>query len=629
MRVMVQIPCLNEQETLERTVQSVPRRIPGVDAVEILVIDDGSTDGTARAAGQLGVEHVVRHRGNRGLAAAFRSGLDACLRLGADIIVNTDGDNQYDGADVPALIGPILRGEADIVIGDRQTGTLPHFSAGKKRLQAVGSFVVRRLSGTDVPDAVSGFRAFSREAALQVNVVSSFSYTIETLIQAGEKRLRVVSVPVRANGPTRPSRLFPSTPRFLWHSLLTMIRTYAMYEPWRVFFWLSAVLLLGGAAPVVRFLYLWSTGAGGGHVQSLVLGGALCVMGFLTLLAGLVADLIAVNRRLLEMTLEKVRRLEADRDARDRGTADRVGRAGDRPAGMSLVELLVAIAIVGLLVALLLPAVQLAREYARRTQCVNDLRQVGVGLLHHHDAFRVLPSNGGWDGVQTIPDTAGTLFVAATTDFSLSTTFQFGVGQPDLPPDRQPGSWLYAILPFVEQETMFRERTWTEPLALYVCPSRRSAEAAPIAAADASGAYASGGWAWGKTDYAGNGLLFLNLTLPAATAECHGIAAISDGTSHTVLAGEKAIDPLVQVPSSWYWDESFFVGGSRGTTRKGIQIMVDQPGNRFKQNRGSAHVGAANFLFADGSIRPLAYETSWSIMGALLTPAGGETVEAP
>jgi prepilin-type processing-associated H-X9-DG protein len=292
---------------------------------------------------------------------------------------------------------------------------------------------------------------------------------------------------------------------------------------------------------------------------------------------------------------------------------------------MSVVELLVTIAIVGLLVAILLPAIQQAREHARRMRCANNLRQIGVGLQRHHDAFRVWPSNGGWDGVQTIADTTGAPVVVGTTDFSLGVTFQFGVGQPDLPPDRQAGSWLYAILPFVEQEGIFRDRAWSEPVEIYACPSRRPAEASPIAAADAYGAYASAGWPWAKTDYAGNGLIFLNLTPP--TAKCLAIGAITDGTAHTILAGEKAVDPLVQQPYSWYWDESFFVGGSRGTTRKGVQIMVDQPGNQFKQNWGSAHPGAAHFLFADGSVRGLSYDTSWSAVGALLTPAGGETVD--
>jgi glycosyltransferase involved in cell wall biosynthesis len=343
MRVIVQIPCLNEEQTLERTVGAVPRYISGVDAIEILVIDDGSTDATADVARELGVHHFVRHNGNRGLAAAFRTGIDAALRCGADIIVNTDGDNQYCGADIPGLVEPILRGEADVVIGDRQTHRLPHFSPGKKLLQAVGSFLVRRLSGTRVPDAVSGFRAFSREAALQLNVLSSFSYTIETLIQAGRQRLRVVSVPVRVNGKTRPSRLFKSTAHFVRRSLGTMIRAYAMYRPLRVFCVLSVLLMTAGAAPIARFLWLYFAGQGDGHVQSLVLGGALCLMGFFALLAGLVADLIAVNRQLLEMTLEKVRRLEIQSAHRDEspdqlrahdgldGSWETLGRASGAP----------------------------------------------------------------------------------------------------------------------------------------------------------------------------------------------------------------------------------------------------------------------------------------------------------
>lgn len=316
MRLIVQIPCLTEEATLGATVRAVPRQIPGVESVEILVIDDGSTDGTAHLAGEL-VEHVIRHSGNRGLAAAFRTGLDACVQRGADIIVNTDADNQYAGADIPTLIQPILHGEADIVIGDRQTHRIPHFSRAKRLLQAAGSFVVRRLSGTRVPDAVSGFRAFSREAALQLNVLSSFSYTTETLIQAGRKRLRVVSVPVRVNGPTRPSRLFTSTFQFLRRSLGTMIRAYAMYRPVQVFAAPSLLLLAAGTAPIARFLWLYLTGQGEGHVQSLVLGGTLCLMGCVALIAGLVADLIAINRQLLEMTLEKVRRLEAQLASRE------------------------------------------------------------------------------------------------------------------------------------------------------------------------------------------------------------------------------------------------------------------------------------------------------------------------
>jgi prepilin-type N-terminal cleavage/methylation domain-containing protein/prepilin-type processing-associated H-X9-DG protein len=301
------------------------------------------------------------------------------------------------------------------------------------------------------------------------------------------------------------------------------------------------------------------------------------------------------------------------------------GLAWGRRAGLSLVELLVALAIVGVLVALLMPAVQQAREYARRLQCANQLRQIGLGLMAHHDAFRVLPGNGGWDGSQTIPDTAGTPFVVSTTDFEQGITYRFGVGSPELRPEQQTGAWHYAILPYVEQQAMFRERLWTMGLGLYVCPSRRSPEAVAIVESDDYGAYASGGWTWGKTDYAGNGLLFPNLPAPKLKA----FSSLSDGTSNTLLVGEKAIDPLVQVPNSWYWDEPFFVGGSRGTTRLGVQVMRDRVDNVFKQNWGAAHPGAAQILLADGSVRGLSYETSWSVVSALLTPAGGETVNLP
>jgi prepilin-type N-terminal cleavage/methylation domain-containing protein/prepilin-type processing-associated H-X9-DG protein len=298
----------------------------------------------------------------------------------------------------------------------------------------------------------------------------------------------------------------------------------------------------------------------------------------------------------------------------------------DRRAGMSLVELMVVIAIVGVLVALLLPAVQQAREYARRSQCANNLRQIGLGLTAHHDAYRVLPGNGGWDGSQTIPDTAGAAFVVSTTDFDQGVTYRFGVGAPELRLAQQAGPLHYAILPFVERETTYLQREWTVGLGLYVCPSRRSAEAVTIAASDTYGAYASGGWTWGKTDYAGNGVLFPNW---ATQTKLKSLSSISDGTANTLLVGEKAIDPLVQVSSSWYWDEPFFVGGSRGTTRTGVQVMRDQAGNVFKQNWGAAHPGTAQILMADGSVRGLSYDTSWNVMSALLTPAGGETVNVP
>lgn len=310
MKLIVQIPCYNEKDTLPQTLAAIPRRIPGVDVVEILVVDDGSTDGTAETARRLGVDHVVRHKRNRGLARTFKTGLDACLRRGADIIVNTDGDNQYGGEQIPALISPILRGEADIVIGDRQTGKNIHFSAFKKLLQKTGSFVVRQLSGTEVPDAVSGFRALTREAATQLNVVSPFSYTIEMLIQAGQRKLALVSVPIETNAPTRPSRLFRSVPHFIRNSVTTMVRIYTMYHPLRMFWWLGTVLMVMGSIPIIRFLYFYVLDDGGGKIQSLIIGGAFLVMGFMTYLISLIADIVNFNRQLIEDTLERVTEIE-------------------------------------------------------------------------------------------------------------------------------------------------------------------------------------------------------------------------------------------------------------------------------------------------------------------------------
>lgn len=312
MKLIVQIPCLNEEQTLPQTLADIPRQIQGIDTVEILVIDDGSTDGTVETARRLGVHHIIQNKKNLGLARTFRKGLDTCLRLGADIVVNTDGDNQYAGWDIPKLVQPIIAGKADIVVGDRQTGRIGHFSGPKKLLQRLGSRVVRNLSDVDIPDAVSGFRAISREAALRLNIVSSFSYTTEMLIQAGKKHMAVASVPVETNAKTRESRLFKSIPKFIERQLTTMVRMYAMYQPLRVFFSIGLVLGAIGILPILRFLYLYAIGQGDGHIQSLVLGGSLLMMAFLSWLVGLVADLINFNRQLLEMTLERVRKLELD-----------------------------------------------------------------------------------------------------------------------------------------------------------------------------------------------------------------------------------------------------------------------------------------------------------------------------
>lgn len=310
MKLIVQIPCHNEEATLPQTVADIPRIIAGIDQVEILIIDDGCTDRTVEVAREIGVDHIVQNKAQRGLAATFRAGIDACLHHGADIIVNTDGDNQYAGADIPRLIQPILDGTAEIVVGDRQTGTIDEFSPAKKSLQKVGSAIVRKFSGIDIPDAVSGFRAISRDAALRLNIVSPFSYTIEMLIQAGKKRMAVTSVPVGTNPKTRESRLFTSIPRFIERSVTTLVRMYTMYRPLRVFLLIGLVMSLTGLAPIMRFLFFYMTGDGDGHIQSLVIGGALLIMGLMTFLVGLVADLISHNRQLVEMTLEKVRRLE-------------------------------------------------------------------------------------------------------------------------------------------------------------------------------------------------------------------------------------------------------------------------------------------------------------------------------
>lgn len=309
-KLIIQIPCFNEAENLPDTLVALPRRIAGIDQIEVLVIDDGSHDGTAEVARRFGVQHVVRHRRNRGLAAAFQSGLDAALAAGADIVVNTDADGQYEGADIAKLVAPIVAHEADIVIGDRGVANNAHFGPFKRLLQRMGSLVVRRLSRTEVTDAVSGFRAISRAAAQRITITTEFSYTTDMLIQAGRKRLKIVSVPIRTHAAVRPSRLFTSIPQFISRQLMTMARAYATYNPLRTFALIGSVIATLGLLPILRFLYFWATGDGQGHIQSLVLGGSLLVLGVLTGLMGVLADLIGANRKLLEATLKHVRQLE-------------------------------------------------------------------------------------------------------------------------------------------------------------------------------------------------------------------------------------------------------------------------------------------------------------------------------
>lgn len=336
MKLIVQIPCLNEAETLPRVVAQIPRRIPGVDVVEVLIVDDGSTDRTIEVAREVGVDHVVRHVGNKGLAQAFRTGIDACLRLGADVVVNTDGDDQYPGAEIPRLIAPILEGRAEMTVADRQTATIEHFSPTKKLLQALGSWTVRQVSRTDVPDAPSGFRAYGREAALRLNVITGYSYTVETLIQAGARRTTIAYVPIRVNPQTRASRLFGSSWNYVKHQLATIVRSYAMYEPLRVFTMLGLLVLLAGTVVIVRFVYYFFAEGYSGHVQSLVLGAALWVAGLQILLNGLLADLIAANRRLVEEALYRLRRFESEaNDARHPGDPSDASPPLPVPAGGS------------------------------------------------------------------------------------------------------------------------------------------------------------------------------------------------------------------------------------------------------------------------------------------------------
>lgn len=310
MKLIIQIPCFNESEILPSTIQSLPKTIPGVDQVEYLVVDDGSQDGTAQVARQAGVHHVVTLPGHMGLATAFTAGLDAALAQSADIIVNTDADNQYNAEDISMLIEPILAGRAHIVVGDRGVATLRIFSPIKRYLQRLGSWVVGRVSGMSIPDATSGFRALSREAALRTLVLSEYSYTLETLIQAGYNRLPVEFVSIRTNDPTRPSRLMHSIPHYLTNSGATIVRAYTMYRPLRVFSNLGALLILGGLIGSGRFLYFYLIGLGGGHVQSLILSAVLLIVGFQVLLIGLLADLIGFNRKLLEEVVYRLRCLE-------------------------------------------------------------------------------------------------------------------------------------------------------------------------------------------------------------------------------------------------------------------------------------------------------------------------------
>jgi glycosyltransferase involved in cell wall biosynthesis len=312
MKLIIQIPCFNEAGQLPQTLSELPRQLDGFDAVEVLVIDDGSTDDTVAVARAAGVDHIVELTNNKGLATAFQAGIDTALKLGADVIVNTDADNQYYGPDVERLVQPILRGEADMVIGDRQVTDIEHFSRFKKLLQRLGSWVVRQASSTSVPDTTSGFRAYNREAAIGILVVSKFTYTLETIIQAGKLLVAIDHVPVRTNPKTRESRLFPSMGAYVRRNAVSIFRIYAQYEPLRVFWSLALLIGLGAIGVWVRFAVAYAEGNGKGHVQSLILGAVLFIAAIVLWALGVIGDLLAAQRVMTQRTFERTRRVELE-----------------------------------------------------------------------------------------------------------------------------------------------------------------------------------------------------------------------------------------------------------------------------------------------------------------------------
>jgi glycosyltransferase involved in cell wall biosynthesis len=312
-KVVIQVPCLNEEATLHLVLESIPKKISGVDSIEILVIDDGSSDGTVEVAKAHGVRHIVRHTRTQGLARSFRDGVEYALSHGADIVVNTDGDNQYPSERIGDLVQPIIRGEADIVIGDRQTQKIRHFSPFKRLMQRFGSWVVNRAAGTRLPDAASGFRAYSRYSLYRLNIVTTFSYCMETIIQAGNKRLAISSIPIDTNPKTRESRLFSNMFQHMSKSGQAILRSYIMYKPWSVFATLTGLLAAIGLAPFVRFVVLRLMGDEGNHLQSLIFGVALLIASLLALALGVLSDLQKTNRVLQEEALERIKRLQYER----------------------------------------------------------------------------------------------------------------------------------------------------------------------------------------------------------------------------------------------------------------------------------------------------------------------------
>lgn len=312
MKLIIQIPCYNEEKTLTIALDALPKHIDGIDEIEYLIINDGSKDNTVQVAREWGVHYIVNFKKNKGLAKGFMAGLDACLRNGADIIVNTDADNQYCADDIEKLVRPIIDGKTDIVIGERPIDQTEHFSPLKKKLQHLGSYVVRKASKSDIPDAPSGFRAYSREAAMRLNVVNEYTYTLETIVQAGRSKIAMDSVPIRTNEELRPSRLFSSMFGYVKKSMVTIFRAFMMYKPMKFFTIIGSVIFLLGAALGIRFLVYFFMGTGGGHIQSLILCSTLLLLGFQIIVIGFLADVIAANRKLLEDVQYHVRKMDYD-----------------------------------------------------------------------------------------------------------------------------------------------------------------------------------------------------------------------------------------------------------------------------------------------------------------------------
>ena len=310
-KLIIQIPCLNEERTLPITLRDIPRRIEGISEIEILVIDDGSTDRTGEIAKEYGVDHIIRLTSRKGLARAFEAGIDASLKLGADIVVNTDADNQYKGEDIVKLVKPIIDGQADMVVGNRDIDNIKHFSFLKKKLQKLGSWLVRQVSGTNIPDATTGFRAYSKKALLEINVVSKFSYTLETIIEAGKKNLAIANVSIGINEPLRESRLYKNMFQYIIKSAGTILRIYTMYEALKVFMTIGFVVFFAGTILFLRYLYFYMFNLNpGGHIQSLILATVLSLIGFQVMVFGLVADLVSSNRKLIENALVKIKKVE-------------------------------------------------------------------------------------------------------------------------------------------------------------------------------------------------------------------------------------------------------------------------------------------------------------------------------